>query len=81
MKRTMGILMATVFLLCIPALAQVKPCDELKNEIEEKLKAKGGSRHGFSLIVPNRAFHATSLFLLLFFFFLGVGNLHLAAIT
>ncbi len=54
MKRTIGVLMATVFLLCIPALAQVKPCDELKNEIEEKLKAKGVTNYVLEIVPADQ---------------------------
>jgi hypothetical protein len=28
-------------LFCLPAMAQVKPCEELKSEIDAKLKEKG----------------------------------------
>lgn len=46
--RTMGGVMKTgilaiaaTLLLAIPALAQPKPCEELKSEIEEKIKKNG----------------------------------------
>jgi hypothetical protein len=41
MKRIAFALTAYSLLLCASAFAEVKPCDQLKNEIEEKLKAKG----------------------------------------
>jgi hypothetical protein len=41
MKRIAFALMTYSLFLCASAFAEVKPCDQLKNEIEEKLKAKG----------------------------------------
>jgi uncharacterized protein DUF1161 len=40
MKRALVTAAATL-LLFTPALAQLKPCDELKSEIEEKIKKNG----------------------------------------
>src|SRR5437870_3977864 len=52
MKRALMIVAATL-LLVTPALAQRKPCDELKSEIEEKIKKNGVQT--FTLdIVPKR---------------------------
>lgn len=39
-------------LFCLPAMAQVKPCEELKSEIEAKLKDKGVQNYTLD-IVPN----------------------------
>ena len=41
MKRTICILVVAISLICISGLAKPKPCEELKSEIEEKLKTKG----------------------------------------
>lgn len=32
--------MVSAILLCMPVLAQIKPCEELKSEIDAKLKKK-----------------------------------------
>jgi hypothetical protein len=44
-------MIVTALLLCAPLFAEIKPCEELKTEIETKLKDKGVT--GFTLeIVP-----------------------------
>jgi hypothetical protein len=46
------IAVAASMLIALPALAQVKPCEELKSEIEAKIKANGVPV--FTLdVVPN----------------------------
>jgi hypothetical protein len=40
MKRALLTVAATL-LLVTPTMAQIKPCDELKSEIEEKIKKNG----------------------------------------
>jgi hypothetical protein len=50
MKRL--IVLVASLMVAVPALAQVKPCEELKSEIDAKIKANGVKV--FSLeIVPN----------------------------
>ncbi len=52
MKIERLLMIVAALLLCAPLLAEVKPCDELKTEIETKLKDKGVA--GFTLeIVPT----------------------------
>jgi hypothetical protein len=52
MKRVIFILgILTLFISAI-AFAQIKPCEELKAEIEAKLKAKGVTNYTLE-IVPN----------------------------
>jgi len=41
MKMIRLAMMLEVLLLCAPLFGQTKPCEELKNEIEAKLKDKG----------------------------------------
>ncbi|MEW6440908.1 MAG: DUF1161 domain-containing protein [bacterium] len=41
MKRLSSALIVLSLLICAPASAQIKPCDELKDEIDAKLQAKG----------------------------------------
>ena|SRR5579859_4355183 len=46
------LILASLLLVATPALAQRKPCDELKSEIQAKIQAKGVT--AFTLdIVPN----------------------------
>ena len=37
-------------LFCLPAMAQVKPCEELKNEINEKLREKGVQNYTLEIV-------------------------------
>lgn len=41
MKKLHSVLIAVALGMVIPAFAQIKPCEELKNEIDAKLKEKG----------------------------------------
>ncbi len=52
MLRTLAMLMALG--VALPAWAQKKPCEELKAEIEAKLKAKGVEKYTLD-IVPAEA--------------------------
>jgi hypothetical protein len=46
------IAVAASMLIASPALAQVKPCEELKSEIEAKIKANGVPAYTLD-VVPN----------------------------
>lgn len=46
--------MLVSMLLCLPAIAQVKPCEELRDEIEAKLKERGVQSYTLE-IVPRDA--------------------------
>jgi hypothetical protein len=51
MKIVRVLLIPVSLMLCSPLLAQIKPCEQLKSEIETKLKDRGVTR--FSLeVVP-----------------------------
>ena len=51
MKIVRLMMVAAALLLCAPLFAQIKPCEELKTEIETKLKDKGVT--GYTLeVVP-----------------------------
>jgi hypothetical protein len=54
MKRFVFALIICAMLLCVPAFAQVKPCEELKNEIEEKLKAKGVVNYSLEIVPADQ---------------------------
>jgi hypothetical protein len=41
MKVMRFVMVVTALLFCAPLFAQIKPCEELKNEIDAKLKGKG----------------------------------------
>ena len=41
MKRFIFVLVVIALFICSLAYAQMKPCDELKDEIDAKLQAKG----------------------------------------
>ena len=52
MKTMRWMMIAAALLLCAPLFGEIKPCEELKTEIETKLKDKGVT--GFTLeIVPS----------------------------
>jgi Protein of unknown function (DUF1161) len=54
MKRTICILMVTVLSVCFSVLAKTKPCEELKGEIEEKLKAKGVVNYSLEIVPADQ---------------------------
>ena len=54
MKRVIVTAAATV-LLVTPALAQIKPCDELKSEIEEKIKKNGVQTFTLDIVAKGDA--------------------------
>jgi hypothetical protein len=54
MKRTTYVLVGTIFLLCVSGLAKPKPCEELKGEIEEKLKAKGVANYSLEIVPADQ---------------------------
>jgi hypothetical protein len=54
MKRIVLALIAYSLFLCASAFAEVKPCDELKNEIEEKLKAKGVVNYALDIVPTDQ---------------------------
>ena len=41
--------------LSLPAWSQPKPCDELKSEIEAKLKAKGVEKYTLDIVAADNA--------------------------
>jgi hypothetical protein len=54
MKRIAFALIASSIFLCASAFAEIKPCDELKNEIEEKLKAKGVVNYTLEIVPADQ---------------------------
>jgi hypothetical protein len=54
MKRVTCLLIAAAFLLCVSGLAQTKPCEELKTEIDGKLKAKGVENYTLEIVPADQ---------------------------
>ena len=54
MKRIAWALAVYMFFLCSSALAGIKPCAELKSEIEEKLKAKNVSNYTLEIVPADQ---------------------------
>ena len=54
MKRIMLALTVYAMFLCGSGFAEVKPCEELKNEIEEKLKAKGVVNYSLEIVPADQ---------------------------
>jgi hypothetical protein len=43
-----------VTMVCLPAFAEVKPCDALKSEIEAKLKEKGVASFTLEIVAADQ---------------------------
>jgi hypothetical protein len=55
MKRIAALLSAvTLVLVCSTAFAGIKPCEELKAEIDSKLKAKGVKNYTLEIIPSDK---------------------------
>ena len=54
MKRIACVLIVYMLFLCASALAGIKPCEELKGEIEEKLKAKGVTNYSLEIVPADQ---------------------------
>jgi hypothetical protein len=54
MKVMRFVMMAAALLLCAPLFAQVKPCEELKGEIEAKLKDKGVTNYTLEIVPADQ---------------------------
>lgn len=50
MKKLHSVLIAVALSMCIPAFAQIKPCEELKSEIDAKLKEKGVADYTLEIV-------------------------------
>jgi len=44
---------ATLLFWCTPAAAQIKPCEELRREIDAKIKAKGATGYTLTIVTPS----------------------------
>jgi hypothetical protein len=54
MKRIASVLAVAALFLCSLAFAQIKPCEELKSEIDEKLKAKGVVNYTLEIVPADQ---------------------------
>jgi hypothetical protein len=54
MKVLRFVTVVTALFFCIPLYAQIKPCEELKNEIDAKLKAKGVVNYTLEIVPTDR---------------------------
>jgi hypothetical protein len=54
MKLMRVVLVISAFLLCAPAFSQIKPCEELKDEIDAKLKAKGVVNYTLEIVPADQ---------------------------
>jgi hypothetical protein len=53
MKYITVVLIMTA-MLCLPAFAEVKPCEELKSEIDAKLKEKGVTNYTLEIVAADQ---------------------------
>ena len=49
MKKIVTFMLVSL-LLCLPAIAQVKPCEELRGEIDAKMKANGVQNYTLEIV-------------------------------
>jgi hypothetical protein len=54
MKRVMCVLIAVAFLSCVAGFAQIKPCEDLKGEIDGKLKEKGVTNYTLEIVPTDQ---------------------------
>jgi hypothetical protein len=54
MKIMKLFLVGAALLLCFPLFAEVKPCEELKTEIEAKLKDKGVANYTLEVVPADQ---------------------------
>jgi len=54
MKRFVIVPVLYGLVLCASAFAGIKPCEELKGEIEEKLKAKGVTNYSLEIVPADQ---------------------------
>jgi hypothetical protein len=47
--------MTALTLMAVPAMAQVKPCEELKSEIETKIKSNGVTEFTLTIVEKDAA--------------------------
>lgn len=54
MKTILAVLVAALFFICASAFAAIKPCEELKAEIEAKLKDKGVTDYSLEIVPADQ---------------------------
>jgi hypothetical protein len=54
MKLMRSALVAVALLICAPLFAEIKPCEELKGEIDAKLKEKGVVNYTLEIVPADQ---------------------------
>ena len=54
MKLVRSVLIIAALLLCAPVISQIKPCEELKSEIDAKLKEKGVVNYTLEIVPADQ---------------------------
>ncbi len=54
MKRFTFVVVIIALFICATAFAQIKPCDELKDEIDAKLQAKGVINYTLEIVPADQ---------------------------
>jgi hypothetical protein len=54
MKPMRSVLVVAALVLCSPVFAQIKPCEELKSEIDVKLKEKGVTNYTLEIVPADQ---------------------------
>ena len=55
--KTMAVLVSLLF--CLPVMAQVKPCEELKGEIDAKMREKGVQNYTLEIVANDEVGNKT----------------------
>ena len=54
MKPMRSVWVVAALVLCAPLFAQIKPCEELKSEIDAKLKEKGVTKYTLDIVPADQ---------------------------
>jgi len=54
MKRFTFVMTIITLFICASAFAQIKPCDELKGEVDAKLQAKGVMNYSLEIVPTDQ---------------------------
>jgi hypothetical protein len=54
MKRILSMMMGASLFIAVSAFAEIKPCEDLKNEIDAKLKEKGVTNYTLEIVPADQ---------------------------
>ena len=54
MKLVRSVLIVVTLFVCAPVFAEIKPCEELKSEIDAKLKEKGVTNYSLEIVPADQ---------------------------